>query len=99
MFYLFTILYGIAHGAFFTLVSPMVAELFGLRSLGAVLGSVMFVGTFGGAISPFLAGRIFDTTGSYQIAFLLCLALSIVAIVLMLLLKPVNNTVLRNRHG
>ncbi len=96
VFYVFTFLYGVAHGSFFTLISPMLAELFGLGSLGAILGAVMFVGTFGGSVSPVLAGRIFDATGSYRIAFLLCLALSMVAIILLFFLKPVKHPVLGN---
>lgn len=99
MFYVFTFLYGIAHGSFFTLISPMLAELFGLGSLGTILGTVMFIGTLGGSVSPVLAGRIFDTTGNYQIAFLLCLALSIAAIILLFFLKPMKHPVLGNVHN
>ena len=91
MFYLFATLYGIAHGAFYTLISPMLAELFGLRSLGIILGVVSFSGTVGGSIGPVLSGRIFDITSSYQPAFLVCLALSVVAIILMFFLRPISN--------
>jgi len=91
VFYIFAALYGIAHGSFYTLISPTLAELFGLRSLGANLGAVIFIGTIGGAISPVLAGHVFDVTGSYQLSFLLCLILSVVATVLMVFLKPVRN--------
>ena len=90
IFYLFALLYGVAHGAIFTLISPMTAELFGLGSLGAILGTILFIGTIGGSVSPFLAGYIFDITGSYQLAFLFCLVLSVVAIVLLLFLKPLD---------
>jgi MFS family permease len=91
MFYLFAALYGIAHGASFTLATPMLAELFGVGSLGAIFGAVMFVGTIGGAIGPVISGRIFDITGSYQLGFLLSFALSIIAAVLMLFLRPTSN--------
>ena len=91
MFYLFATLYGIAHGTFFTLISPMLAELFGLRSLGAALGVVIFGGTIGGAIGPVLAGHVFDITSSYQLAFLICLTFSVIAVVLILFLRPTGN--------
>ncbi len=91
MFYLFAALYGIAHGASFTLAISMLAELFGVGSLGAIYGAVMFVGTIGGAIGPIISGRIFDITGSYQLGFLLSFALSIIAAVLMLFLRPTSN--------
>jgi len=65
----------------------MVAELFGTRSQGAIFGTVALSGTIGGAIGPLLAGWLFDINGSYQLAFLLCTALSIIALVLASLLK------------
>lgn len=63
-------LYGFAHGGFFTVVSPTVAEYFGLRAHGAIFGVVLFCGTIGGAIGPILAGWVFDATGGYDPAFL-----------------------------
>ncbi len=90
MFYLFAVFYGISHGAFFTLLSPMLAGLFGLGSIGIIIGVVICVGTISATVSPFLAGLIFDVSGSYQIAFVICLALSIMALLLMSLLKPMG---------
>jgi len=87
MLYLFSTVYGFTHGGFATLISPMVAELFGTRSLGTIFSTVALSGTIGGAIGPFLAGLLFDTQGSYRLAFLICTALSIIALVLASLLK------------
>jgi len=88
--YLFAAVYGFSHGGFFTVLSPLVADLFGLRSHGAIFGSVFFSGTIGGALGPMLAGRIFDVTGSYQSAFLICGVASVVVLVLSLFLRPIN---------
>ena len=90
MFYLFAVFYGIAHGAFFTLLSPMLAGLFGLGSIGVIIGVVMFVGTISATISPFLSGLIFDIMGSYQLAFIIALIFSIIALLLVTLLKPTS---------
>ncbi len=89
-FYLFAVFYGIAHGAFWTLLSPMLAGLFGLGSIGVIIGVVIFVGTISSTISPFLAGLIFDITGSYQLAFIIALIFSIIALLLITLLKPTS---------
>lgn len=62
-------MYGFAHGGFFTVVSPTVAELFGIRAHGAIFGGVVFFGTIGAAVGPLVAGRVFDVTGSYAWAF------------------------------
>jgi len=88
MFYLFAGIFGFAHGGFFALISPAVADLFGLSAHGTLFGAVFFAGTVGGAISPPLAGYIFDVTGSYQLAFIIIVAASVVGLILSLLLKP-----------
>lgn len=74
MLFAFVALYGVAHGGFFTVMSPTVAELFGTRAHGALFGTVLFFGSIGGAIGPFAAGAAFDAFGSYRLAFAaLCL--------------------------
>lgn len=62
-------IYGFAHGGFFTVVSPTVAEYFGLRAHGQIFGLIVFFGTIGGAVGPIVAGWIFDVSGSYFWAF------------------------------
>jgi len=86
MFYLFALPFGIAYGGVVPLQNLIPAELFGLKSLGIMLGSIFFFGTLGGAVGPPLAGYIFDVTGSYNSAFLICIVLCILAISLSLLL-------------
>jgi MFS family permease len=87
MLYLFAVFYGIGHGGHFTLISPLVAEHFGIRSHGVLFGIVLFAGTFGGAVGPILAGHLFDITGSYSSAFWICAAVGSVALGLILSLR------------
>lgn len=84
--YLFAVIYGLAHGGIFTVISPMVAELFGISSHGIILGVVAFAGTVGGSISPILAGYIFDATGGYGPVYGICLLMSALGLVLLILL-------------
>jgi MFS family permease len=91
MLFLFAIIYGLAHGALFTLFSPMVAELFGLGSHGVIFGVVTFAGSVGGAIGPVLAGHIFDITASYQMAFLAGGILAAIGLILSLLVRPIGS--------
>ncbi len=91
MLYLFAVVYGFAHGGFFVLMSPWIAELCGLRSHGAIFGIVLFGGTIGGAIGAVLSGYIFDVTASYQLASLVCAILGVIGLILTLLLKPTTN--------
>ncbi|HEY82840.1 MAG TPA: MFS transporter [Dehalococcoidia bacterium] len=93
MLYLFAVVYGLAHGGIFTVISPIVAEHFGISSHGVIFGIVVFSGTIGGAIGPLLAGHIFDLTGSYQLVFLILAALGTVSLVLTSLLRPVRGEI------
>lgn len=90
MIYLFAVIYGFGYGGLSVLISPIIAELFGLGSHGVIMGTVvMFGGTGGMAVGPLLAGHIFDITGSYQSAFLLYAIIGVVGLVLVSRLKPV----------
>ncbi len=90
MLFLFAVVYGFAHGGLFTVVSPTVAELFGTGSHGVLFGIVLFSGNIGGAISPILAGRIFDVMGSYRIIFLMLTVVAATGFVLVSLLRPLR---------
>ncbi|MDP3880207.1 MAG: MFS transporter [Dehalococcoidales bacterium] len=88
--YLYAVIYGFAHGGFFALIAPLIAELFGTRSHGAIYGASIFISHIGGAIGPIATARIFDTTGSYQIAFLIILGAGITGLILSTLLRPIS---------
>jgi MFS transporter, OFA family, oxalate/formate antiporter len=88
MLYAFAAIYGIAHGGIFTAISPIVAELFGIRAHGALFGIVVFGGAVGGAIGPVLAGLVFDMTRSYHLIFMALIGLSALSFLLTLRLKP-----------
>jgi len=87
MFYLFAAIFGFSYGGIVALKSPLTAELFGLSSHGVILGITLFAESIGGVIGPVLAGGIFDITGSYQPAFLICIALSVTSIILAIMLS------------
>lgn len=86
-FFIFAILLGLAFGDCSTMESPIAAWLFGLASHGVILGFFSFSFTVGAALGPLVFGYIFDVTGNYQLAFLTCATLAIVAIILTILVK------------
>ncbi len=89
MFYLFAGIFGFAFGGMQVLFSPMVSELFGMSSHGVILATAAFAGSVGATIGPVLAGYIFDVTGSYQIAFIICGAVCVAAVIIAVLIRPV----------
>ncbi|HSH07057.1 MAG TPA: MFS transporter [Burkholderiales bacterium] len=90
MLFAFAAVYGAAHGGFFTVMSPTVAEFFGTRAHGALFGIVLMCGSIGGAIGPLAAGAVFDATGSYRIAFGVLLGLALTGLALVSRLPPMR---------
>lgn len=90
MLFVFAMVYGFAHGGFFTVMSPTLAEFFGTGSHGVIFGIVLFSGTIGGATGPLLAGRLFDMTGSYAVIFMILTAFGVLGLLLALALTPIN---------
>jgi MFS family permease len=86
--YLFALIFGLTHGGAATAQAPLVARLFGLKSHGSIFGIAILGFTLGGASGPVVTGYIFDLTGSYQLAFLVCAVIGIVGLVLAAVLKP-----------
>jgi cyanate permease len=48
----------------------VIPEIFGMRSLGELIGITTAAGQLISAIAPYAAGALFDATGSYSLAFL-----------------------------
>jgi len=86
MFYLFAVVFGLACGGLVPLTTVVIAELFGLKYLGAIIGVMLLIGSAGGSLGAPLAGTIFDITGGYSVAFSLCIALCALAIIFSVIL-------------
>ena len=89
MLFVFAVVYGFAHGALFTIMSPLVAELFGTGSHGSLFGAILFCGTLGGSLGPWLTGHLFDLTGSYRVAFVVLLILALIGLGFISVIRPV----------
>jgi MFS family permease len=84
MLFLFAALFGLGYGALVALMSPLIAELFGLISHGTILGTATFVATVGGAVGPVVAGHLYDVTRTYSIVLLACAGVVVVSFFLSL---------------
>jgi len=89
MLYVFAAVYALCHGGFYTVISPLVAQLFGISSHGVLFGIVNFGMTVGGAIGPTFAGYVFDMIHSYHLVFFVLAGLAVAGLILTLLLRPV----------
>jgi MFS family permease len=82
MLFVFGVIYGFAYGALIALQALLGAKMFGLLSVGTIVGVIVFAYTFGGSIGPIVTGYIFDKTGSYSLAFLIFTLLSTAGVIL-----------------
>ncbi len=90
MLYLFAIILGFGFGGIQVSLSPITAEEFGLKSHGLILGAAALAGAIGATVGPILAGYIFDTTASYNLAFIICAASAVIGFISTVLLRPVR---------
>jgi MFS family permease len=89
--YLFTVTFGIEQGGMGAAESPLVAEIFGLKSHGFIYGVVGFGFTIGAAIGPWLAGYLFDVMVSYKMAFAMCAAFGLTGLICTVFIKPIRD--------
>ena len=78
------------------LTNGLVGQIFGMR-YAAMLASIVFFGhQIGSFVGVWLAGYMYDTTGSYSVAFMASIGLSLFAAAVNL---PVNETPLAQRRA
>ena len=91
--YAFSVIFGFAFAGIGGLIAPLTADFFGLRSHGLILGIIYASDMVGGAIGPVMAGKIFDITGSYHLAFLSFAIIGFIGSILVWLLRYDRNQV------
>jgi MFS family permease len=79
MFYVFAALAGLAWFSTVPLTVALTAEMYGVRHMGTLVGLAFTSHQIGGAVSIYLAGRLFDLSGSYTTVYLLGIVLLLAA--------------------
>lgn len=72
--YAYALLFGVGYSVTASLIPAMVGDWFRGRHFGAIFGVSQIGSALGSALGAWLAGRIFDATGSYGIPFTLAAA-------------------------
>lgn len=83
---------GLASGAFTPAFLALLADTFGAASFGIANGCAGFLSTAISAACIRVAGEIFDRTGSYSAMFMAFLGLGAVAVLLLLLTRPLSRS-------
>jgi MFS family permease len=84
----FVAIFGMAMGGLFVLEPLIVREYFGLDSFATIYGGLWAFQSLGFAAGPYITGYIFDTTGSYNSAFIAFIVATLLAIVLIMFTRP-----------
>jgi len=88
LFVLHALPYGVGIGANAVIVPVLVGRCFGERNFSKIAGLVMSGFAIGILVGIPGTAKIFDTTGSYEIAFIICIAAFVISAALALLIKP-----------
>ncbi|MCH8103482.1 MAG: MFS transporter, partial [Chloroflexi bacterium] len=75
MVWVAVVVFGIGFGGMGALNALIVAEAFGLRAFGSIMGMVSMAGIFPHLAGPIVAGVLFDATGDYTLAFAIIVGL------------------------
>ena len=86
--YLYSAFTGIGFGGMLVLVPNMLGSFFGRTHYGRIIGWTTPLVTLTAAISPNLAGALYDATGRYTVPFAIGLLLIVVGMAVAILLRP-----------
>jgi MFS family permease len=76
-------LQGFCYGTIFAVMPSLAADLYGMKNFGANYGCVFFSwGIGGGILGPMTAAKVFDTTGTYNLAYIIACGLTVVSLII-----------------
>ena len=76
--------FGVGLGGDYMIIPLMTAEIFGMRTLGRLLGVILTAGGVAEAVSPWLAGRLRDATGDYSTSCFLLVGVALLGAIAVL---------------
>jgi len=78
--WLYTIMMGLGVGSWLPTMSILTSTNFGLASYGAIFGVISLAYAIGSAIGPLMAAHMYDSMNTYYWAFIIFIALYLIAI-------------------
>ena len=86
--FLFAVFFGLGLGAAAPVFFATVADLFHGKDYGSIQGFITLGFSLGGTVSPWLAGFLYDRTGSYSATFFIIMGALVTCAVLMRIVAP-----------
>ncbi|MBI2829586.1 MAG: MFS transporter [Chloroflexi bacterium] len=91
--WLYAGLFGLGIGCFLACISMLVSQNFGMASYGLIYGVITSFQNIGTATGPLMAGYVYDSTGSYDLAFTILLVLLLVSLLTILPVRKPKSAV------
>ena len=88
LFFLLLVVIYYCYGTLLSVFASTCADFYGTRHMGVNYGLLFSAWGVAGIIGPVIAGRVFDASNSYGLAFYIAAGLSVVALAALLLAKP-----------
>lgn len=87
--YIFAVIFGIGLGGDYMIIPLMAGDLFGVRTLGRVMGIILVADGLAEATAPMMVNALFGSTGSYNPGFTILIAVALAgALIVSFLPKP-----------
>ena len=88
----FVIFFGVSYGGSIVLRTGILRDYYGIAHIGSLIGLLMGLTQIGSIVGPLFAGRVFDTTGNYSIAWVVSGVVLLLSIPLILIMKHPQTT-------
>lgn len=88
VFAAFVVLRAVGHAAVLLDTTVLAKHTFGLANIGVVLGVLTAAVNLGFAAGPWFVARMYESTGSYESAFIMCACIGVAAAFILLPVKP-----------
>ena len=86
--YVYALLIGVGYAATAPLTPAIASDLFGGPRFARIFGILHLANSLGGALGPWVAGRVFDATGGYALALPMAAVLALLAPALLWIVAP-----------
>jgi MFS family permease len=90
VFYAVAVAFGFTYGGVMPLYAVLARENFPLRIMGTVIGGTAMAGSLGMATGPLLGGWLYDTFGRYSSLYLVSWGFGIIAVMMAMTFRPVQ---------
>jgi MFS family permease len=91
VFYAVAVVFGFTYGGVMPLYAVLARENFPMRIMGTVIGGTAMAGSLGMATGPVLGGWLYDTFGSYGSLYLVSWGFGIIAVMMAMTFRPVQD--------